>query len=106
MDCIPYINDLLIEIDTLEKINNNDPEINNKIEKKRELIEECKDNLSKLSNNKIEYRIYLYYLSGMSINKAIQKVADENYKNDIKPFTERAIYKNYYKKMKKFIKVH
>lgn len=106
MDCIPYINDLLIEIDTLEKINNNNPEINNKIKKKRELIEQCRDNLSKLSMNSIEYRIYLHYLSGMSINKAIQKVADENYKNDIKPFTERAIYKNYYKKMKNFIKVH
>ena len=31
MDCIPYINDLLIEIDTLEKINKNNPEINLKI---------------------------------------------------------------------------
>ena len=46
------------------------------------------------------------FFNGMSINKAIQKVADENYKNDIKPFTERAIYKNYYKNLKKFIKVH
>ncbi len=106
MDCIPYINDLLIEIDTLEKINKSDPEINLKIDQKRKIIDECRNNLSKLSKNCIEYRIYLYYLDGMSINKAIQKVADENYKNDIKPFTERAIYKNYYKNLKKFIKVH
>ncbi len=106
MDCIPYINDLLIEIDTLEKINDNNFEINNKILEKKRILEECKENLSKLSKNNIEYRIYLYYLNGMSIHKAIQKVADENYENDIKPFTERAIYKNYYKNLKKIIKVH
>lgn len=106
MDCIPYINDLLIEIDTLEKINKNDPEINLKIDQKKKMIEECKNNLSRLSKKNIEYRIYLYYLNGMSINKAIQKVADENYKNDIKPFTERAIYKNYYQNLKKIIKIH
>lgn len=106
MDCISYINDLIIEIDILKKLDNNNPEIINKINEKEKLLEECKFNLSKLSKNSIEYRIYLYYLNGMSINKAIQKVADENYKNDIKPFTERAIYKNYYKNLKKFIKVH
>ncbi len=106
MDCISYINDLIIEIDILKKLDNNNPEIINKINEKEKLLEECKFNLSKLSKNSIEYRIYLYYLNGMSINKAIQKVADENYRNDIKPFTERAIYKNYYKNLKKFIKVH
>ena len=106
MDCISYINDLIIEIDILKKLDNNNPEIINKINEKEKLLEECKFNLSKLSKNSKEYRIYLYYLNGMSINKAIQKVADENYRNDIKPFTERAIYKNYYKNLKEFIKVH
>lgn len=106
MDCIPYINDLLIEIDTLEKINKNNPEINLKINEKKKIIEECKNNLSKLSENNIEYRIYLYYLNGMSINKAIQKVADENYENNIKPFTERSIYRKYYKNLKEIIKCH
>ena len=106
MDCISYINDLIIEIDILKKSDNNNPEIINKINEKEKLLEECKFNLSKLSKNSIEYRIYLYYLNGMSINKAIQKVADENYKNDIKPFTERAIYKNYYQNLKKIIKIH
>lgn len=106
MDCISYINDLIIEIDILKKLDNNNPEIINKINEKEKLLEECKFNLSKLSKNSIEYRIYLYYLNGMPINKAIQKVADENYRNDIKPFTERAIYKNYYKNIKNFIKVH
>ena len=106
MDCISYINDLIIEIDILKKLDNNNPEIINKINEKEKLLEECKFNLSKLSKNSIEYRIYLYYLNGMSINKAIQKVADENYRNDIKRFTERAIYKNYYKNLKEFIKVH
>ena len=40
----------------------------------------------------------------MTINKAISKVADENYLNDIKPFTERSIYRKYYKNIKKYIK--
>lgn len=106
MDCIPYINDLSIEIDTLKKLNNGNIEIDNKINEKEKLLEEVKNNLSMLSKNSIEYRIYLYYLNGMSINKAISKVADENYKNDLKPSTERAIYKNYYKNLKNIIKVH
>ena len=79
MDCIPYINDLMIEIDILEKFDSSDSKVINKINEKKNLLEECKINLSKLSKNSIEYRIYLYYLNGMSINKAIQKVADENY---------------------------
>lgn len=104
MDCIPYINDLLIEIDTLEKINNNNPEINNKIEKKRELIEQCRDNLSKLSMNSIEYRLYLKILNGKTPTQAVNEIADENFKNDIRPNGTTQIWK-YYKKIKKIIKV-
>lgn len=105
MDCIPYINDLLIEIDTLEKINNNNnPEINNKIEKKRELIAECKNNLSKLSINNIEYRLYLKILNGKTPTQAVNEIADENFTKDIKPNGTTQIWK-YYKKIKKLIKV-
>ena len=106
MDCIPYINDLLTEIDILKSFSDTDEERIKKIQEKESLVEIIKSNLSKFSKNSIEYRIYFYYLSGMSISKAISKVADENYENDIKPFTERAIYKKYYKNLKKYIKVH
>ena len=106
MDCIPYINDLLTEIDILKSFNDTDEGRIKKIQEKENLVEVIKNNLSRFSKNSIEYRIYFYYLSGMSISRAITKVADENYKNDIKPFTERAIYKKYYKNLKKYIKVH
>lgn len=104
MDCIPYINDLLTEIDILKSFNNNDEERIKKIQEKENLVKKIKNDLSKFSKNSIEYRIYFYYLSGMTINKAISKVADENYLNDIKPFTERSIYRKYYKNIKKYIK--
>lgn len=106
MDCIPYIKDLLIEIETLKAIRqdkDDTTEIDRDILKKEQLIKKCKENLSKLSNNSIEYRIYIYYLDGLNINKAISKVADENYRMNIKPSSERAIYKNYYSKIKKYI---
>lgn len=103
MDCIPYINDLLIEIDTLEKINNNNPKINEKIQEKRFLIEKCKSNLNRLSNNKIEYRLYLKIINGLKPSKAVEEIANENYRDGIKPTDVSTIWKNYYKKIKKFL---
>lgn len=100
MDCIAYINDLLLEIDILKKAKSSNDEIEKQILKKEQQISQIKENLSKMSVNSIEYRIYLYYLNGMSLHKAISKVADENYARNIKPSTERALYKNYYKKIK------
>ena len=38
MDCISYINDLIIEIDILKKLDNNNPEIINKINEKEDNI--------------------------------------------------------------------
>lgn len=35
MDCISYVNDLLIEIDILNKINNDDVDIQKKLKKNR-----------------------------------------------------------------------
>lgn len=100
MDCIPYINDLLIEIDTLERINNNNPEIDSKIQKKKQLIEECKINLSKLSEKSIEYRIYLKLLNGKTPTQAVEEVADENFMKDVKPNSHAQIWR-YYKILKK-----
>lgn len=104
MDCISYVNDLLIEIDILNKINNDDVDIQKKIKEKQKKIEMIKDNLSKISINSIEYRLYLKILNGKTPTQAVNEVADENFNNDIKPNGTTQIWK-YYKKIKKFIKV-
>lgn len=107
MECIKYINDLEIEIKILEDLKGNidcdEKEIEEKINRKKELIERCKENLSKLSDNQICYRIYLYILNGLSPSKAVEKVAEENYDNDIKPNSSRMLWHSY-EKIKKIIK--
>lgn len=109
MDCIPYINDLQTEIKILKDVRTNEncniEEIDKKILEKENLIEKCKENLSKLSDNQICYRIYLYILSGMKVSKAIEKVAEENYLKGITPSSEIGIYKYYYPKLKKILNV-
>lgn len=111
IDCIPYINDLKVEIDILkdlknkEKNDNSINEIDEKIREKENLIEQCKENLKKLSTNQICYRIYLKLLEGFSVNQSIAKVAHENYINNIKPATETSLYRDYYRKLKNIIKI-
>lgn len=106
MDCIPYINDLQLEINMLKDIkgSNNDEYIDKRIQEKTNLIEKCKDNLSKLSGYNIEYRIYLKILEGKKPSKAIEEVANENYQKDIKPASVDRLWKIYYKNLKKIIK--
>lgn len=107
MDCIPYINDLQIEINILndiKKYGNCDlDKICKQIQEKQILIEKCKENLSKLSTNSIEYRIYLKLLNGKTPSEAIKIISDENYYNDVKPSAPSNIWK-YYKKLQKIIK--
>ena len=104
MDCIPYINDLLIEIQILKDVKANGncdiEKVSNQIKEKELLIDKCKDNLKKLSENQICYRIYLNILSGMKPSKAIEKVANENYVNNVKPYDITTLWKKYYKKIK------
>ena len=107
MDCIPFIKNLLVEIEILEDLkrtaSSNEKEISKKISEKKETIERCKSNLSKLENGSIEYRLYLYILNGLTPSKAVAKVADENFQNDIKPSSENRIWRDYYKKIKNFL---
>ena len=105
MDCIPYINDLQIEVQILKDVKANGncdlEKINEQIKNKEELIKKCKDNLSKLSSNQIYYRLYLKILSGMKPSKAIEEIADENYINGVTPTDITTLWKDYYKKIKK-----
>lgn len=107
MDCIPYINDLQIEINILKDIKkNNKCDVNlidNQIKEKEILIEKCKNNLKLLSNNQICYRLYLAILDGMTPSKAIEKISNENYQNGIKPVDIGTLWKKYYKKVKKVL---
>lgn len=107
MDCIPYINDLQLEIKILEDVKKGGhcdiEEINNKIKNKQELMARCKENLSKLSDDKICYRIYLKMLNGLSASRAVEEVAEENYIKNIKPVDTTTLWKNYYKKVKQFL---
>ena len=61
--------------------------------------------MEKLSDNQVCYRIYLNILNGMSVSKAIEKVADENYINNVKPSSSETIWKYYYPNLKKIINV-
>lgn len=110
LDCIPYINDLKVEIEVLKNLMNDKDEsskkeILNMIKVKECLIDKCIKNLKKLSNNQICYRIYLNILSGLSVNQAIEKVAQENYLNNVKPATETSLYRDYYRKVKDIIRI-
>ena len=107
IDCIPYINDLAIEIQILNDVKagnkcNND-EIDKQIFEKKLLIEKCKNNLSKLSDNQICYRIYLKFLNGNTISKSIEEVAEENYQKNIKPNSINGIWNYYNNTLKKII---
>lgn len=108
MECIKYINDLSIEIDILNDLKNtldsNKEEIEDKIKRKTIILEKCKSNLEKLSDNQICYRIYVKILNGIPVSKAIREVADENYINNVKPVNAENIWRNYYPKLKKLTK--
>ena len=78
--------------------------IKRKIKEKQETIEMIKEDLSKISINSIEYRLYLKILNGKTPTQAVNEIADENFNNDIKPNGTTQIWK-YYNKIKKIIKV-
>lgn len=99
MDCIPYVNDLLNEIDILKQIDDANLDVQNKIKEKEQKISIIKSNLSKMSMNSIEYRLYLKILSGRTPTQAVNEIADENFAEDIKPNGTTQIWK-YYKKIK------
>lgn len=107
MESIAYINDLINEIEIFKNIRDHSIDkidtLNTLIDEKEKLLEQCKINLSKLSNNQIEYKLYLKMLNGKTASQAVSEVADENYMNDIKPSSLSSIWV-YYKNMQKIIK--
>lgn len=108
MECIKYINDLKIEIDMLNDTLNDCRDereyknITRILASKNELMKKYKDNLEKLSDNQIEYRIYLKMLNGIKPSKAVEEVAEENYLNNIKPNSLTQVW-IYYQNLQKII---
>lgn len=109
MDCIPYINDLVIEIRILKEIKKSDMTrsrvdgIDKLIYDKERIINKCKKNLQRLSDNQICYRLYLKMLNGMSPTKAVESIANENYYRNLKPTATSKLWK-YYKNVKNVVK--
>lgn len=100
MECIKYINDLEIKIETLERLKgyvDDEEKLNKQINEKKMLLNECKNNLRKLSDNEVCYKLYVYMLDGLSPTKAIEKVAEEYY------YSEPTVWR-YYRTLKKMLK--
>ena len=102
MECIKYINDLNIEISMLEDVKKGGLCDIDEIDKIKNILEKCKTNLSQLSDNQICYRLYLKMLNGFTPTKAVEKVAEENYLNDVSPSAVSKIW-DYYRKLKKIL---
>lgn len=74
------------------------------IDSKNEKMEFYKENLKKLSDNQICYRIYEKMLNGINPTKAVEQVAEENYLAGVIPCSIPTIW-NFYKKLKKILKL-
>ena len=106
MDCIPFINDLEIELEILYDLKRSGSSsielIDKQIIEKEKVLLRCKENIKKLSINKVYYRIYSKILDGLNPSKAIEEVAQENYINDVKPSSIPGLW-IYYREIKKII---
>lgn len=110
MNVIPVIENLRIEIGILEKIRDSSTKpkeictLNQQISIKSKVLNECLYKLSNMPQNTVEYRLYTKLINGMNPSKAIEEIAEENYIDNIKPTSSRAIWDIYNKKIKKILK--
>lgn len=109
VECIKIINDLKVELDMLKdalRDCRDEREYRNLervIKGKEEQLDRYKTNMAKLSDNQIEYRIYLKLLNGLTPTRAVEEVAEENYLRDVSPTGTSQIWNKYYKNLKKII---
>lgn len=62
-----------------------------------------KNILEQISDNETYRKLYIKLLNGKSASRAVEEVVNENYYNNIKPYSEASIWR-YYSKLKQLIK--
>ena len=106
-DC-QIIKDIIWSIEDLEHLANyyaleyqrtNQSEFQIKLNEISDYLQKYYDIVDKLESS-IELKLYKYLKQGYSPTKAVEKVAEENYLNDIIPSSLPTIWR-YYKKLKK-----
>lgn len=106
-----YLKDVIWSIEDLEKLEKFyalefNRTSNIEFQKKRlqihKYLQDYQEMLEKLDSS-IELRIYKYLKHGLNPSKTVKKVAEENYLNDVSPFSEPQIWR-YYKKVEKLMK--
>lgn len=104
-----YINKVDMEIDLLTKLVNKTDSVSIKELLKRE-IDYKKDFkakhlnlLEQISGNETYRRLYTKLLNGKKASRAVEEVVNENYCDNVKPYSESSIWR-YYNNLKKIIK--
>lgn len=104
-----YLNSIDKEIEVLNCLaNRNDITplkrlLEREIEYKNEVKTIHKNILEQISDNETYRKLYIKLLNGKTASKAVEEVVNENYYNNIKPYSESSIWR-YYSKLKELIK--
>ena len=73
------------------------------IEYKKNTIKLHRSILEQISNNETYRKLYSKLLNGKTPSKAVEEVVNENYYNNIKPYSESSVWR-YYSNLKKLFK--
>ena len=107
-DCLEYFDRFEMEISVLKDlIKNSDNDrikelLEYSIEEKNNQLKKNKNILESIASNDICCRLYAKILRGKPPTRAVEEVANENYFNNIKPYSVSSIWR-YYLKIKKLI---
>jgi len=104
-----YIDSIDMEIDLLTKLINKTDSVsikellNREIDYKNDFKIKHKNLLEQISSNETYMKLYKKLIQGKTASKAVEEVVNENYYNNIKPYSESSIWR-YYSKLKELIK--
>lgn len=104
-----YMNSIDMEIDVLTKLVDRADTLplkkllEREIEYKKDALKVHKSVLEQISNNETYRKLYSKLINGKTASKAVEEVVNENYYNNIKPYSESSVWR-YYSNLKKLIK--
>ena len=104
-----YVDSVSMEIDILTKLVDKADTIplkkllEREIEYKKNTIKLHRSILEQISNNETYRKLYSKLLNGKTPSKAVEEVVNENYYNNIKPYSESSVWR-YYSNLKKLFK--